>query len=249
MIIIFKNLIFLLFLCPFLILANTSINPDIFSPKNGRIILTVAIEETGYFPYNYEENGKIKGFTIDVLDYIEAHSKYDFEFVILPWPRALYLVEKGKVDLILTLFKNKQREKLYHFIEPSYGYEVNQLFSLTDNKFEFSGQLHQLSSFSIGTKREFSYGETFDKAKYLTKLPVLTEEVLLKLLLSERIDMAISNPYFFNKLILKYNVSNEVKAIWPYIDKTPVYLGLTKGRDDALEIKQTFGQLTEQLKA
>jgi polar amino acid transport system substrate-binding protein len=224
-------------------------NSDIFIPESGKVILTVAIEEIGYFPYNYEENGEIKGFSIDVLNYFEENSKYDFEFIILPWPRALYLVEQGEVDLILTLFKNERRDKIYHFIEPSYGYEVNQLFTLKDSKLEFSGQLHQLTSYSLGTKREYSYGEKFDQANYLTKLPVLTEEVLLKLLLSERIDIAISNPYVFNQLISRYNVSNEVKAIWPYIDKTPVYLGLTKGRDDALEIKQTFGQLTEQLKA
>ena len=112
-------------------------------------------------------------------------------------------MEQGKVDLILTLFRNKEREKIYHFIEPSYGYEVNQLFTLTDSKFEFSGQLNELAKYSIGTKRGYSYGETFDKTNDLTKLPVLNEEVLLKLLLSGRIDMAISNPYVFNKLITK----------------------------------------------
>lgn len=249
MIIIFRKLIFLLYLCPFLISANTGMNSDTFNPDNGKVILTVAIEEIGYFPYNYEENGEIKGFTIDILDYIEENSNYDFEFIILPWPRTLFLVEQGEVDLILTLFKNNKREKIYNFIEPSYGYEVNQLFTLINSKLEYSGQLHQLISYSIGTKREFSYGETFDRANYLTKLPVLTEEVLLKLLLSERIDVAITNPYIFNRLTIKHQVSNEIKAIWPYVDKTPVYLGLTKNRSDSLEIKQTFGHLIEQLKA
>ena len=60
--------------------------------------------------------------------------------------------------------------------------------------------------------------------------------------------MAISNPYTFEKLITKHNVSSKVKIIWPYIEKTPVYIGLTKGRDDSKEIKTTFGQLTKQLK-
>ena len=249
MIIVFKKLILLISLIPLLSIANSGMDLGLLNQDKGKVILTVAIEEIGYFPYNYEENGEIKGFTIDVLNYFEANSKYDFEFIILPWSRALYLVEQGKVDLILTLFRNKEREKIYHFIEPSYGYEVNQLFTLTDSKFEFSGQLNELAKYSIGTKRGYSYGETFDKTNDLTKLPVLNEEVLLKLLLSGRIDMAISNPYVFNKLITKYNVSNNVKPIWPYIDKTPVYLGLTKERNDSLEIKQAFGQLTEQLKA
>jgi polar amino acid transport system substrate-binding protein len=63
MIIFFRKLIFLLYLYPILIFANTGMNSDIFIPENGKVILTVAIEEIGYFPYNYEENGEIKGFS------------------------------------------------------------------------------------------------------------------------------------------------------------------------------------------
>jgi polar amino acid transport system substrate-binding protein len=244
-----KKIIILLYLFSFSIFANTGLKVDGIDSKQERIILTVAIEEIGYFPYNYEENGEIKGFTIDVLDYIKAHSKYDFEFIIMPWPRALYLLAEGEVDLILTLFKNKKREQIYHFIEPSYGYEVNQLFTLKDTKFEFTGELEQLTSYSIGTKREFSYGKVFDRANYLTKLPALTEEVLLKLLLSKRIDMAIANPYIFNQLISKNNATSKVRTIEPYVAKTPVYLGLTKRRENSKKIKETFGKIIEQLKS
>ena len=94
---------------------------------------------------------------------IKAHSKYDFEFIIMPWHSSLYLVAESKDDLILTLFKNKKREQIYHFIEPSYGYEINQFFMLNDTEFELTGELEQLTSYSIGTKREFSYGKAFDR--------------------------------------------------------------------------------------
>jgi polar amino acid transport system substrate-binding protein len=245
----FIKILFLLSLFSFSVLAHTSLQSDDSQAKKDKVILTVAIEEIGYFPFNYEENGEIKGFSVDILDYVEANSKYDFEFITLPWPRALYLVERGKVDLLLTLFKTSKREKTYHFIEPSYGNEVNQLFALSDNKFEFNGQLKQLTPYSIGTTREYSYGEDFDHAHYLTKLPALTEEVLLKLLLGKRIDMAISNPLIFNQMITKNNLNSQVKAIAPYIAITPVHMALTKERKGSAEIKQTIGQLTKQLKA
>lgn len=191
------KIIFLLYIFPQVLLANSRVELDDDSAKNNKKMLTVAIEEVGYYPYNFELNGKRVGFTIDVLDYIEANSQYDFEFIMLPWPRALHLVSEGKVDLILTLFKNPKREQVYHFIEPSYGYEANQLFTVIDKKIEFNGELEQLASYSIGTVREYSYGETFDQASYLTKLPALTEEILLKLLLGGRVDMAISNTLTF----------------------------------------------------
>lgn len=213
-----------------------------------KIVLTVAIEQIGYSPYNYEDDGEIKGFTIDILHYIETHSHYEFEYIILPWPRALYLVAQGKIDMILTLFKNKKREKIYHFIEPSYGYEINQLFTLVDNKFDFTGQLQQLTPYSIGTKREFSYGKAFDNAHYLTKLPALTEEILLKLLLAGRVDIAISNPFVFKKMLSQQNIKDQVIALEPYVALTPVFLALTMARKDSLEIKTTLGQIIQQLK-
>lgn len=246
---IFIRIILLLSLLPCFVLAQTSLKSVDFSTITERTVLTVAIEEIGYFPFNYEENGATKGFSIDVLEYFEANSKYDFEFIVLPWPRAVYLVAKGKIDLILTLFKNAKREKVYDFIEPSYGDEVNQLFTLADNKFEFNGQLEQLAPYSIGTTREYSYGEAFDQASYLTKLPALTEEILLKLLLSRRIDMAISNPLIFKRLTSKANASTQVKIIEPYVSITPVHMALTKVREDSEEIKLVLGQLTQELKS
>ncbi|MGB1197418.1 MAG: substrate-binding periplasmic protein [Thalassotalea sp.] len=239
----------LLYVISLTTLAYTDLSSGDYPLPKKKIVLTAAIEEIGYFPYYYEENGKIKGFTVDLLDYFEANSKYDFEFIILPWARGLHLVEQGNVDLILTFFKNAEREKIYNYIEPFYGYEVNQLFTLVDNNVEFNGQLQQLSSYSIGTKRSYSYGETFDQASYLTKLPALTEEVLLKLLLNKRVDMVISNPFILKKIAYELKVSDKIKAITPYVEITPVYIGLTKARKDSQEIKLKLEQLTQQLKA
>lgn len=245
---VFITVIFALYIIPMSALAHTHIKADNYQPEKGKKILTVAIEEIGYFPFNYNENGEIKGFSVDVLHYFEAHSRYDFEFIIVPWPRALYLVSHGKVDLILTLFKTPEREKTYHFIEPSYGYEANQLFTLIENDLEFNGQLHRLTPYSIGTVREYSYGEYFDQAHYLNKLPALTEEVLLKLLLGKRTDAIISNPLIFKKILSKENMSSKVKAIEPYVSITPVHMALTKKNKDSQEIKKKLGQLTLQLK-
>lgn len=217
--------------------------------ETNKIVLTVAIEEIGYFPFNYTSNGEIKGFSIDVLNYIEENSQYDFEFIILPWPRALYLVTQGEVDLILTLFKTPERKDIYHFVEPAYGFEVNQLFTLKDKEIEFDGQLRQLMPYSIGTVREYSYGPEFDGATYLKKLPALTEPILVKLLLSERVDMMIGNPLAFNNIIAAQNLQAKFKAVTPYVALTPVHIALTKERQDAKEVLQVFKQQIENLKS
>lgn len=213
-----------------------------------KTVLTVAIGKAGYFPFNYREDGDIKGFSVELLNYIEKNSNFDFEFIILPWPRALHLVSQGNVDIILTLFKTPTRNEFFHFIEPSYGDEVNQLYTLADSDFKFTGQLQQLVPYSIGTIREYSYGEAFDRASDLNKLPALTEEVLLKLLLNKRVDMLIANALNFNDVITKANANAQVKAIKPYIEVTPMYMALSRKRKDALAIKQALGLLVTEFK-
>jgi ABC-type amino acid transport substrate-binding protein len=245
----FIKTIFFLYTIPLFALAEQGEVLDTPLSETNKTIITVATQEIGYFPFYYAEKGKIKGFSVDVLNYIEAHSKYKFEFITLPWSRAVHLVAEGNVDLILTLFKTSKREKIYHFIEPSFANEVNQLFTLSDSNFEFNGQLQQLTPYSIGTVRKYSYGEYFDGASYLNKLPALSEEVLLKLLLNESIDMLISNPLVFQQVITKKKMGSNVKAIEPYISLIPVYMALTKEREDSLEIKKTMGKLIQNLKA
>jgi len=241
--------VFLLYLLSFSVLADTNLKPTNHLFDKDKIILTVAISEAGYYPFNYNENGERKGLSIDIIDYFEANSKYGFEFVTLPWARGLNLVAHGKVDLILTLFKTSKREQIYHFIEPPYGDEVNQLFTLVDNKLEYDGQLQQLTPYSIGTIREYSYGDVFDRATYLNKYPALNEEVLLKMLIAKRVYLIIGNPLILNSIISKEKIGSKIKAIKPTIGLTPVYIALAKNRDDSQEIKQTFEQLSLQFKA
>ena len=244
----FINLVFILCLVPFSVFAYPSETPDNPLSNKKKIPITVAISDVGYYPFSYIENGEVRGFSIDILHYVENNSKYEFKFITMPWPRALHFVSIGKADLILALFSTAKREKIYHLIEPTYGQEVIQLFTLVESEIKFNGPLQQLIPYSIGTLREYSYGEAFDKADYLEKLPASTEALLLKLLLGKRIDIAISNAPTFNKLILKENLSAKIKAIEPYITLKPVHMALTKNRKDAHEIKQTLSQLIQLLK-
>ncbi len=245
----FIKTVILFYFLSFSVFSYTSDKANNSSPEKNRVTLTVVVDETGYPPFNDEEDGEIKGFAVEILEYVKANSNYDFEFKARPWPRALHLVEQGQADLILTLFKTPKREQIYHFIEPSYGFEVNQFFTLEDNKVSFDGQLQQLTPYSIGTIREYSYGNTFDQADYLNKLPALNEQVLLKLLLGKRVDIIIGNPFVFTKMATKEKVSSQIKAIEPYLELTPVYMALTKARVDAQEIKQTLERLLREFKA
>ena len=61
--------------------------------------------------------------------------------------------------------------------------------------------------------------------------------------------MMIGTPLAFDDLISKMKVDSQVKAIKPHISYTPVYMALTRERNDTQEILQTFRVRIEQLKA
>ena len=50
MIIVFKKLILLISLIPLLSIANSGMDLGLLNQDKGKVILTVAIEEIGYFP-------------------------------------------------------------------------------------------------------------------------------------------------------------------------------------------------------
>jgi polar amino acid transport system substrate-binding protein len=241
--------LFLLYVIAFSAFALSNEESNDAPLTKNKVTLSVSVEREGYFPFNYEDDGKRKGFAIDILDYINANSKYNFKFVEQPWARALSHLSEGKIDLLITLFKSSEREKIYHILEPSYGFEVNQLFTLKNNNIAFDGQLQQLIPYSIGVKNAYSYGVYFDQASYLNKYPVLTESILIKMLVGDRVDAILGNPFMLNRIAKQENVSDKIKAITPYVSLTPVHLALTKKRKDSIEVKQTFEKLIKQLKS
>jgi len=239
-----------------LVIAGSSVaSPDlIISPKtqnkllSDKTVLTVGFSETDYPPYNFDKDGIYQGFAIDIFRHIESQSSFIFKFVKLPWPRVLQSVKNGEVDLVATLFKTASREELYAYVEPAYGFEVNQFLSLKSNAVEYDGDLRSLSDITIGTVREYSYGKAFDQAEYLDKKAVLDEATLVKVLLGGRVDLIIGNPMTFFHILKQEFKSEAVQMVSPIVERTPVYFALSKKIDNYHSIQRQFGQIVTEYK-
>jgi len=229
-------------------LIPVPVEKNLIHASEKKIILTVGFSETDYPPYNFEKDGIYQGFTIDILNYIESKSEFSFKFIKLPWPRVLQSVKKGDVDLIATLFKTKPREGIYAFIEPAYGFEINQFVSLKNKRHQYSGDLTSLTELTIGTVREYSYGKAFDQADFLNKRAVIDEGTLVKLLLGQRVDLIIGNPMTFFHILKHEFKSESVEMLNPIVERSPVYFALTKQREDYQVIQQELEQLVIQFK-
>ncbi len=60
--------------------------------------LTVVTEQ--YPPYNYEENGKVKGVSTEVVEEVLREAGIDFSIKVYPWTRALKMAEEQENVLI-----------------------------------------------------------------------------------------------------------------------------------------------------
>jgi len=126
--------------------------------------LKVLTEE--FPPYNYTENGKITGFSTEVVRAALQAAKLDGDFQSLPWARAYETAQATDNVLIYSIGRTPQREKLFKWvgvIAPTHYY----LFSLPQRRLKFD-RLEQAMDFQVATVNE-DVGEQFLVAKGFAK--------------------------------------------------------------------------------
>jgi ABC-type amino acid transport substrate-binding protein len=65
-------------------------------------------------PYNFVENGKPQGFSIDHIQLLASKINLKVEIVTgYTWNQYLELLKEKKIDVMLNIVKNKEREKFY----------------------------------------------------------------------------------------------------------------------------------------
>ncbi len=71
---------------------------SLFSPSFAKEKITIVTEE--WAPFNYEENGKVIGFSTELLREMLSHLKIEAPIKIYPWARAYQLTLKNKNTLL-----------------------------------------------------------------------------------------------------------------------------------------------------
>ena len=81
-----------------------------------------AQNEADYPPYNFNENGKAKGFSIDYLNLLASKIGIKVEYISgHSWSEYMQMVRKNKIDMMLNIMRTPQRESFLHFTQPYAG--------------------------------------------------------------------------------------------------------------------------------
>lgn len=170
---------------------------------------------------------------------------------LVPWKRAMNLVEQGKADAIPLLYKTPEREAVMDFTAP--------LFSSKDlvwySKSYFPNGLEwqttdDFTPYAMGIVNGYTYSEEVSQAIADKKIRVVDAKnvnQLLTMLAGGRIDIAIANEIVGVALIKKEFKNRNIVSMKKPISEDDNYLGFSK-KTSARELIPKINKAIAELK-
>lgn len=79
---------------------------------------TVTVFTEQWAPYNYEENGALKGISVEIVQKLMDEVGARANFVVLPSMRSIAGFRKNPGSMFISLFRTEEREDKYHWVGP-----------------------------------------------------------------------------------------------------------------------------------
>ncbi len=205
-----------------------------FAPAAADTLELVTLQ---YPPYEFEENGEVKGVAIDIINEVFSKMKQPISIKVLPWARAIGMIKSGNADAIFTAYKTAERETFADYSKEVLMPQTISLFVLKESNVAFDGDLSKLGSNSFGVVRKVSYGKSFDgavKAGTISKVDESKTGVAnMEKLLKGRFDILISNKYGAVQIMNDLGKADMIKELAPEVQSVPSYIAFSKKRNRA----------------
>ncbi|SFC92494.1 substrate-binding periplasmic protein [Pseudoalteromonas denitrificans] len=212
----------------------------------GQFIYLVSTE---FPPYVYEENERIKGFNVDLIEEIFKRMNVPIEIHLVPWARAVKMIKDGTADGLFPFFKSVNRLKFTDYSD-AYTSEDTTLFVLKNSPIQWNGDLSSLSPYQFGRVRGYNSGPQFEHLleKGIIEISVATKTSQnIKKLLAKRFDIMVEERHVVRFELKKMGRIGEIKQL-AIIQKNLSYLGFSKKRKRKATIK-AFNKILKQMKS
>lgn len=209
---------------------------------------TLKIAGSVWPPYIVDK-GAEKGAATALVSEIFKRAGYQTEITIETWPRTLEGTSAGIYDVIISAWYTKQREAKFQFTDP-YFVNTIQFVKRKDAPIDFKSY-QDLKGLVIGVVNGYAYGDEFDNAQGILKLPANHLIQNLLMLQQGRIDLTLGD---------KWVVRNELTEYFPTAIKDFAFLGkpvatrtlhaaVSRARPDHDKIVKDFNQALKAMKA
>ncbi|WP_224982003.1 substrate-binding periplasmic protein [Geomonas agri] len=182
-----------------------------------------------WVPYSFLKGGKPAGTDIDLLNAVGKSIGIGFEFVFVPWSRAIQMVKQGEADGIISLYDTPERREFLTYTTTPLSSETIVLIVAARKKLKPITTVADLAGLSVGVTPDTSYGREFDAATGFAREPCMSTDLKISKLLAGRMDVAVINR---NSLGARLKQSPELKKkirVLPLvINEQNLYLAFSK---------------------
>jgi polar amino acid transport system substrate-binding protein len=194
--------------------------------------ITVAFEE--WPPYEFSSNNDVVGTDALILKEVGKRLGVTFNFVSLPWARALSAVTRGDVDAIFSLSKSPEREKDMVFPATPLNYERKVFLSLKGSGVKVAGWA-DLKGLKVGVVRGNNNGKDFDAQSGYVKVEADNQEQLISMLAGKRFDVAITSDMVGLDIAKKLGYATLVEMQPFVVAEMPLFLAFSKAKGTKAE--------------
>ncbi len=197
-------------------------------------------------PYVFTENGQPTGIHTEVVLELCKRLNIEPEIQVLPWPRALVYLEKGRTDAIFSARRTEERDKFMLCPSEPIMMEKTVMMALKGSGIKIS-KLDDLKDKNVGVVRKYTYTPEFDSYQGMKQIVCDNDEQLVKMFAAKRFLLAASSDEGSIKyLCKKAGVEAEVVYV---LSETPSYIGFSKAKgEESKALADKFGEALRKLK-
>ena len=164
-------------------------------------------------PYSYyDHSGMLTGSAVEVVRCVFGKLERPLDIRVVPWKRAQRLVQDHVADGFFAASQNDKRDR-YATMSAIIAEQKWVWYHLKRKKIDPNAEnfksTYRVSSFLGANMHKFL--EENDYNVYRNAPPV-NSELLLRMLLSERIDVALANDQVMNELVSTFNVGHQLES-------------------------------------
>lgn len=155
--------------------------------------------ETDWPPFNFFEDGKAQGFSIDYMNLLASMIGIKVDYVTGPtWNEFLELMKSGDLDVMLNIVKTPERQKYLLYTKP-YAFNPNSILSRREAPYD---SLEQLFGKTVALPKGFFYEEILKRDYPQIKLRLVKNvNESMKSVVFGKADAALGELAVFNYLM------------------------------------------------
>lgn len=163
--------------------------------------------EMSFPPFNFNERGKAKGFSIDIMNLIAQKTGFRVEYISGPaWNDFLAMAKDKQLDVMLNIINTTERRKYLRFTRP-YAFNPNVIVSKKSKKYD---DIASLEGKTVAVPKGFFYEEVLGREYPELKLHLVDDTLAsLKAVSIGKADAALGEAAVFNHLLAQ-NLINDL---------------------------------------